>query len=85
MGGQQFLDLGDLRRGQATQYIGKIFLRVEATSPTADQDRIDHHAAPSGLGMANKQPWSPPHGRRPDDVLDQVVVDLEVPIAQISS
>ena len=62
MGGQQFLDLVDLHQGQARKHVGEIFFRIEATSPAANQDRVNHRAAPSGLEVANKQPSSPTHG-----------------------
>src|SRR5205807_8567853 len=84
LAGEQFVDLVVLHRGQACEHVTEIFLRIEATSPAADQDRVNHRAAPSRLGMANKPPASPPQGCRPDGLLHQVVVDLKAPIAQIS-
>jgi hypothetical protein len=44
MGGQQFLDLVDLHQGQARKHVGEIFFRIEATSPAANQDRVNHRA-----------------------------------------
>jgi len=83
MGREEFADLSDLRRRQAGQHVGQIVLRVQAAPPATDQDRIDHGAAPSGLGMANEQPSPAAHRRRPNVILHQVVVDLEAPVRQI--
>jgi hypothetical protein len=83
MGWQKSLDLGDFCGRQAGEDIAEIFPRVQAAPPATDQDRIDHGAAPSGLGMANEQPSPAAHRRRPNVILHQVVVDLEAPVRQI--
>ena len=38
MGGEQVLDLSDLQGGQASQDVGEIFLRVQATPPATNGD-----------------------------------------------
>jgi hypothetical protein len=45
------LDLGDLRRWQPTENVGEIVLGIDAAPPAAEQDRVDHCAAPSRLRM----------------------------------
>ncbi len=83
MGREQFVDLRDLRRGQAGQDVGEIFLRVQATPPATDQDRIDHRAAPSRLGVANEEPSLAAHRRRANVILDQIVIDLKASVLQL--
>ncbi len=71
MSGEQVLDLSDFQRGQASQDVAEIFLRVEAASPATDQDGIDHRTAPPGLGVADEEPPFAAHRRGPDIVLHQ--------------
>ena len=83
MGREEFADLSDLRRRQAGQHVGEIFLRVQAAPPATDQDGIDHRAAPSRLGMADEEPSLATDRRRANVILDQIVVDLEASVGQI--
>ena len=81
MGGQQFLDLGNLRGGQAPQDIGAIFLRVEAPSPATPDHGVDDGPAPASRGMAQEEPAFAPHRGGADGILHQVVVNFEAPVA----
>jgi hypothetical protein len=56
MGGQQFLDPGNLRGGQAPQDISEIFLRVETPSPATPYHGVEDGTAPASLGMAQEEP-----------------------------
>jgi hypothetical protein len=83
MGGEQLLDLRNLRGGQPAEDVAEICLRVQSSPPAADQDRINHRAAPSGLGMANEQPPPAAHCCKPDIILHQLVVDFEASVREI--
>jgi hypothetical protein len=71
MSGQQFVDLGDLDGRQASQHVGEIFMGVQTPPPAAAQDRANHRAAPSGIGVAYEKPALSTHCRRANVVLDQ--------------
>jgi len=83
MGGEQLLDLRNLRGGQPGEDVAAIFLWVQPSPPAADQDRINHRAAPSGLRMTDEQPPPAAHRCGPDIILHQVVVDLEASVREI--
>ena len=69
MGREKFADLRDLCGRQPRQHLGEIFLRVQAAPPATDQDRIDHCAAPSGLGVADEEPSLATDRRRAEVIL----------------
>ena len=65
------------QRGQATQDIGQVFLRVDPAPATTLYDGVDHRTVPTGIGMADEGPALATNDRRPHIVFDQVVVYYE--------
>ena len=75
MGGQQFVNLGDLDGGQASENIGEVFLGVQTSPTTAAQDRVNYRAAPSGMGITDEEPALSTHCRRANVVRSTLVFD----------
>ena len=73
--GQQLLHLRILHCGQSLEHVGQIFLRIDPAPPATLNDGVDHRAAPTRLGMPNKQPAAATHGGGPDIIFHQIVVD----------
>ena len=84
MGGQQIVNLSNLRGRQASEDIGEIFLGVQTSPSATDQDRIDHRAAPSRIRMTNEEPALAAYCCRPNVIFNQVVVDFKPPILKIA-
>lgn len=84
IGGKQRIDLTDFYDGQAAEDIGEVILRIDAAAPATDQDGVNNGTAPTSIGMSNEEPSFAANGRGTDGVFDQVVIDLESPIAEIS-
>src|SRR5438132_12974543 len=74
----------DLDRGQPRQDIGQVSLRVQASSPSTDQHRVNYRTAPPHLGMADKQPSLATYRGGANVILNQVIVDLEASVLEIS-
>ena len=71
------MNLSDLDRWQAGQYVGEIFMRIQTPPSAAAQDGVNHRAAPSRIRMADEEPAPPTYRGRTNVVLDQIVVDLK--------
>ena len=53
---EKFSDLVGGHRGQACENIGEIFLRVDAVTAAALDEGVNDSAAPTGVGMSDKEP-----------------------------
>ncbi len=60
-------------RGQASQHVGQIFLRVDATAPAALDDGVDNCTAPTCVGMTDEEPAVSTNDRRPYIILYSAV------------
>jgi hypothetical protein len=80
------VDFGDFRRRLSAEDIAEIALRVEATAPAAEQQRIHYRTAPPGLRRPDEQPAPSSHRRGTNGILDEIVVDFKttVPLARTS-
>src|SRR5947207_13864800 len=83
MGGQQIVNLSNLRGRQASEDIGEIFLGAQTSPSATDQDGIDHRAAPSRIRMTNEEPALAAYCCSPNVMFDQVVVDFKPLILKI--
>ena len=83
VGGQQRFDLRDPEPWEPSEHVGEVRLRIDAAAPAAHDHGVDDGTAPAGIRMADEEPALPPHGRRANGILDEVVVDLEAAIAEI--
>ena len=69
-------NLRDLGRWQTREQILQVIIRIDPLPPTTAQQRVDHRATISGLGMANEQPVLLSDCTGPNRILDQIIVDL---------
>ena len=59
--------------GQAAQDIGQIFLGVDTATAATLNDRVDHRTAPTGVGMADKEPALATDHRRSHVVFHEIM------------
>ena len=81
--GGHVLDLLVGQRGQAREHLAQVGLWVDASAAAGFDDRVEDGAAVPGFGFADEQPVLLADGRRPDGVLDGVVVDLDSAVFEI--
>ena len=70
VGWHQLADFGDHHVGQAFEHVGEVFGGLVAVPAAAFDDRVDHSASPSGLGVADEEPVFLAQGGRANGVLD---------------
>jgi hypothetical protein len=69
-----YLSVGHLR--QASQYVPKISVRVQASTAAAFNHRIKDRTAVSDGGFSHEEPVFLAQRRGPNGIFDQVVVEL---------
>ena len=69
--------------GDAGEHVAQILMRIDAASAATFDNRVDHGAALSGLGVSKKQPVLPADSRRPNGIFHSIVVDFDAAIADI--
>ena len=62
--------------GDAGEHVAQILMRIDAASAATFDNRVDHGAALSGLGVSKKQPVLLADSRRPNGIFHAIVVDL---------
>jgi hypothetical protein len=60
--------------GQATQHIGQVFLRINATAAATLNDGVDDRAAPASVGVADEQPALSTDHRWPHIIFHVVII-----------
>ena len=53
---------------------------IDPLAAAARDDRVDHRTPPAGVFVSDEEPVLLAHGGRADRVLDEVVVDLDLPL-----
>lgn len=81
---QKAVDVGDFHPRQSRQYVCEILQGIDAPAAKAYEDRIDNRTAPAGIGVSYEEPSAATHGSWPYRVFDEIVVDFEPSIAQIT-
>ena len=81
---EKFSDLIGRHRGQACQNFGEVFLRIDSMPTTALDEGVNDGAAPTCIRVPDKEPAAFSDCGRPHVVLDEVGVDLEPPVPQVS-
>src|SRR5215472_795827 len=71
------------RARQAREHVLEVAPRINAAPSAANDYRVDHRAAPTGLGMANKQIVFLAYRTGSDRVFGQVVVNFQATVLQI--
>ena len=69
---------------QSREEVPQIGERIESSSSAGFDDRVDNRTALAGFGFAEEEPVLLAQRRRPDRVLDLVIVDLQAPVAQVN-
>src|SRR5215831_10873114 len=82
-GGNKLSDLLIGGTRQAREQVLEVAPGIYAAPATTDDYRVDHRAAPTGLGMPNEQIVLLTYGTGPDRVFGQVVVDFQATVLQI--
>ena len=80
---KQRIDAIDCDGRQTAENVGEVILRINAAAAAADENGIDHSAAPAGIGMTNKQPSFASDSSRPNGILNQIVIDFKTSVLQI--
>ena len=62
----------------------KISLRIHPSLPRTNRQRVNNDTAPSCLGMTDEEPALATHRRRSNVILDEVVVDFEASVVEIT-
>jgi hypothetical protein len=70
--------------GQAFEDVGQVGAGIDAFPVRVDDDGVKRGGSRSRLCIAHEQPVLLPDGTGADGVLDQVIVDLSAPIAQLA-
>jgi len=70
---EEFGNLGDVHRGQSMEDIGEVFLRVDPTTATTDDERVNYRTAPTRVGVPNEEPTTRIVRRTSNRVFDQIM------------
>ena len=81
---KQRIDLIDFDGGQAGEDVGEVVVGIDAAAAATDQKRVEDGAAPAGIGMSDEEPALAADGGGTDGVFDEVVVDFETAVCEIS-
>ena len=80
---REFANLPVCALGDAGERVAQILMRIDAASAATFDNRVDHGAALSGLGVSKKQPVLLADSRRPNGIFHSIVVDFDAAIADI--
>src|SRR5208283_3827591 len=69
--------------GQPGEDVSQVSMRVLPMALAGDDDRVDDGGSLAGIGMAYKEPVLLADGRWADGVLDEVVVEAGLTVAQV--
>src|SRR5438874_10066686 len=84
VGGKQRIDLIDFHGGQTGQDVGEVILRIDAATAATDENGVNYSAAPAGIGVSDEEPASAADGGGTNGIFDQVIVDFESAVFEIS-
>src|SRR5438093_7092769 len=84
VGGKQRIDLIDFHGGQTGQDVGEVIRRIDAATAATDENGVNYSAAPAGIGVADEEPAAAADGGGTDGIFEQVMVDFEACVFEIS-
>src|SRR5215212_10287115 len=82
--GKQGIEFADRGIGQASEDVGEVVVGIDVASSAAEQKRVEDSAAPARVGMSDEEPALTADGGGADRVFDQVVVDFETAVFEVS-
>jgi hypothetical protein len=72
----ELLDLGNFGRRQAHEQVFQIIIRVDTVPTATTQQRIDHGATFTGVGVSNEHPIAFSQCAGPNAVLDFIIINF---------
>lgn len=84
MGWKQRIELVDFDGGQTGENIREVILRIDAAAAATDENGINYGATPTGIRVSDEEPALAADGSGTNGVFDEVVIDFESAVAEIS-